>query len=88
MSICQLFFDDFDSYFLDHVQELIWYQSIWRGEDQSLKKKIFDRFLHEIWAIAQKSNTAPEAKAYHSISQVKNLLIKLAWLTMLGVMKA
>ena len=59
-----------------------------RDEDQSLKNKIFDRFLHEIWAIAQESIIAPEAKAYHLITQVKNLLIKLAWLTMLGVMKA
>ena len=70
------------------MQELIWYQSKWRDEDQSLKNKIFDRFLHEIWEIAQKSSTAPEAKAYHLIPQVKNLLIKIAWLTMLGVMKA
>ena len=59
-----------------------------RDEDQSLKNKIFDRFLHEIWAIAQKSSTTLEAKAYHLIPEVKNLLIKLAWLTMLGVMKA
>ena len=57
-------------------------------EDQSLENKIFDIFLNEIWAIAQKSSTTPEAKAYHLIPQVKNLLIKLAWLTMLGVMKA
>ena len=59
-----------------------------RDEDQSLKNKLFDRFLYEIWAIAQESSTAPEAKAYHLIPQVKNLLIKLAWLTMMGVMKA
>ena len=59
-----------------------------QDEEQCLKNKIFDRFLHEIWAIAQKFDTAPEAKAYHLIAQVKNLLIKLAWLTMLGVMKS
>ena len=69
MSICQLFFDDFDSYFLDHMQELIWYQSLRRDEDQSLKNKIFDIFLHEIWAIAQKSSTAPEAKVPKRILQ-------------------
>ena len=59
-----------------------------QDEDQSLKNKIFDKFLHEKWAIAKNSSTAPEAKAYHLIPQVKNLLIKLAWLTMLGVMKS
>ena len=52
------------------------------------KTSFFDKFLHEIWAIAQKSSTAPEAKAYHLIPQVKNLLIKLAELTLLGVMKS
>ena len=70
------------------MQELIWYQILWWDEEQSLKNKIFDRFLHEKWAIAQNASTAPEAKAYHLIPQVKNLLTKLSWLTMLGVMKA
>ena len=32
-----------------------------RDEDKSLKNNIFDRFLHEIWVIAQESSTAPEA---------------------------
>ena len=41
--------DDIDSLFLDQCARLIWYQRIWRDEDLSLKNKIFDRFLHEIW---------------------------------------
>ena len=40
------------------------------------------------WAEAQNSGNAPEAKAYHLIPQVKELLVKIAWSTMLGVMKA
>ena len=59
-----------------------------RRDEDPLKNKLFDKFLHEIWAIAQESSTAPEAKAYHLIPKVKNLLIKLDLLTMLGVMKA
>ena len=86
--ICWLLFDDIDALFIDQCARIIWYQRIQQDEDISLKSKLFDRFLHENWAIPQNSSTASEAKDYHSISQVKNLLIKLAWLTMLGVMKA
>ena len=70
------------------MQELIWYKSLRRDEDQTLKNKIFDKFLHEKWARAQYSSTAPEAKAYHLIPQVKELLVNIAWSTMLGVMKS
>ena len=86
--ICWLFFDEIDALFLDKCARLIWYQSLRQDEDLSLKNKLFDKFLHEKWEIAQNSSTALEAKDYHLIPQVKNLLIKLAWLTMLGVMKA
>ena len=86
--ICWLFLDEIDSLFLDQCARIIWYHSIQQDKYLSLKNKLFDRFLHEKWAIAQNSSIAPEAKAYHSISQVKNLLIKLTWLSMLGVMKA
>ena len=83
MSICWLFFDEIDSLFLDQCARLILYQSLRRDTELSLKKILFDRFLHEKWAIAQNSNTAPKSKAYHSIPQVKKLLIKLAWSIML-----
>ena len=86
--ICWLLFDEIDALFLDQCAIIIWYHSLRRDRDLSLKNKLFDRFLHEKWAIAQNSSTAPKAKAYHLIPQVKNLLIKLAWLTMLGVIKS
>ena len=52
-----------------------------------LKNKVFDKLAWKIEK-AQNSSTALEAKAYHLIPQVNNLLIKLAWWTMLDVMKA
>ena len=44
------------------------------GQISISQNKVFDRFLHENWAIAQKSSTTPEAKAYHLIPQVTELV--------------
>ena len=68
-----------------YVLNLIWYQSLSRTRHFSYYRfilgskknwaKLLLLVLHQKWRI------------YHLISQVKELLIKLAWSTMLGVMK-
>ena len=69
------------------VIELMWYQSSWQDKAHSSWEHDFFRIWHANWAKSQILALHQKPKVYHLIPQVKEFLIKLAWLFMLGVMK-